>query len=226
MKVTALIPYWLDYQKNEGQEHKNLKKLGNKYLIDYTISLLNSIPQIDETIVYCSNTKINDYINPNLEYTFLQRSEMLDKDDISIDDILEAFLDTVDTDVIVLLHPNSPFLSSKTVRECLSKVVSKEFMTSFTANKFKKLSWYNGQPLNYTLDKKTPHLRDLKEVIIEQSSLYIFTKEAFKKYNKRVDENPYIKHINHFEGLEVESKEDFEIAELIVNAGMYPKVEQ
>ena len=224
MKIVAFIPYWLEYEVNEQGYHKNLKKLGGKYLINYSIELLNSIPEIENTIVYCSDNKINNYINKNLEYTFLERPSFLDDSSISIDEIIETFMKDSEADIIILLHPNSPFINSTTLNECLSKVISKEYDSSFTAYRFNKLSWFNNKPLNYSLKQTTPKLNDLTPVFIEQSSLYIFTKESFKINNKRIGNNPFIKEINHFEGLEIENSEDFEIAELIVNSGMYPKV--
>lgn len=224
MKIVALIPYWLNYQIDDVGHHKNLKKLGGKYLINYSIKLLNSIPQIDETIVFCSDNKINDYINKNLEYKFLSRDKSLDNNNVSIDEIIQSFLAVEEVDVVVLLHPNSPFLTEDTLNECLANVISGKYDSSFTAYEFKKLSWYKNKPLNYSLDRVTPKLESLEPIIIEQSSLYIFTRNSFMAHNKRIGNNPYIKVINHFEGHEVNSAEDFEIAELIVNAGMYPKV--
>ena len=129
------------------------------------------------------------------------------------------------SDIIVLLHPNSPFLSSDTVADCLKQVMSEKYDSSFTAYSFKKLAWFENRPLNYSLKEETPKLNSLVPVIIEQSSLYVFTRKSFTINNKRIGNSPYMKEINHFEGLEVESNEDFEIAELIVNSGMYPKVE-
>ena len=32
--------------------------------------------------------------------------------------------------------------------------------------------------------------------------------------------NPYIKFVSHFEGFEIDRAEDYEIAELIINAGL------
>lgn len=220
MKISALIPYWLDDQLDELDYNKTLKKLGGKYLINYSIELLNSIPQIDETVIYCSNQKINKYINQGLDYKFIERDKSLDNENILVDDIIEAFVKTTNAEIIILLHPHSPFLNSSTLLECLDKVMSKEYSSSFTAYEFKKLAWYKGKPLNYALNKGTPKLKTLEPIVIEQSSLYIFSIEN----NKIIKNNPYIKVINHFEGLDVQSKEDFEIAELIVNSGMYPKV--
>lgn len=123
-----------------------------------------------------------------------------------------------------MLHPNSPFLSSKTITECLSQVKNGVYDSAFSAYKYQKFAWFNNTPLNYSLQTETPNLGDIKPVTIEQSSLYIFKKETLLQYSKRIGSTPYIHFINHFEGHEIITNEDFEMAELIVNSGMYPKV--
>ncbi len=226
MKIIALIPYWLEYQVNEFGQHKNLKKLAGKYLINYSIELLNSIKEISETIVYCSDEKINNYINNGLDYTFMKRDTFLDNTDISIDTILRHFISDLknDVDIIVLLHPNSPFLNQTTVEECITNVQYNNYDSAFTAFSYKKFAWFENKTLNYSLSMETPKLSAIEPIIIEQSSLYVFTKESFFKTSKRIGKTPFIKFINHFEGHEIQTEEDFEIAELIVNSGMYPKV--
>lgn len=224
MKIVALIPFWFDYKKDESNNHNNLKKLANKHLINYSIEALNSVSKIDETIIYCSDEKINSYINPDLDYTFLKRNKDLDSNKISIDKIISTFLSEVDSDIIVLLHPNSPFLSSFTINECLKSILINKYESSFAAYKVKKFAWFNNKPLNYEFFNETPSFKNINPVVIEQSSLYVFTRESFLENNKRLSNSPYIQYINHFEGLDISNDEDFEIAELIVNSGMYPRV--
>ena len=50
----------------------------------------------------------------------------------------------------------------------------------------------------------------------------MFLGERFlKKTKQRIDQNPYIKIIDHFEAHEISSLEDFRIADLIVNTGFF-----
>ena len=222
MKVIGLIPYWMDYQTQNGvSAHKNLKKLGGQYLINYSLRVLKSTKDIDQVLIYASDERVLDITDDSIDFDYLKRPKFLDANDIAIEDIIDEFLKVSDADIIVMLHPNSPFLRSSTVHECVEKVISGDFDSAFTAYEYKKLTWFNGRPLNYSLDKPTPQLKQLDPVIFEQSSLYIFTRESYLKHHKRVGVKPYIKIIDHFEGHEVNVLEDFQIAELIVNSGMY-----
>ena len=222
MKIVGFIPYWKGYQvTNDVSEHKNFKKLGGKYLINYSLNALSRIENINQVILYASDRSVLEVVDDELDFDFLQRPNFLDSSDIPIEDIIDEFLKVSDADVIVMLHPNSPFLQLATINECVSKVVSGKFDSSFTACQYKKLAWFKGVPLNYSLHAPTPHLDQLASVIFEQSSLYVFNRESYLLKKKRVGENPYIKFIDHFEGHEVNLDEDFKIAELIVNSGMY-----
>jgi CMP-N-acetylneuraminic acid synthetase len=126
-----------------------------------------------------------------------------------------------DADIIIMMHPNSPFLQASTIQECVNEVVTGEHDSAFTAYEYKKLTWFNGKPLNYILDEATPHLSQLPPVIFEQSALYVFSRSSYLTHHNRIGSNPFVKIINHFEGHEVNELEDYEIAELIVSSGMY-----
>ena len=121
----------------------------------------------------------------------------------------------------MLLHITSPFLKSETIKECIEKVNSGEHDSAFTAYEMKKFCWFRGEPLNYSLDTPTPRTQDIDPVIIEQSSLYVFKREVFEKTGQRICKKPYIKYIDHFEGHDIDTYDDFRIAELIVNTGFH-----
>jgi CMP-N-acetylneuraminic acid synthetase len=157
-----------------------------------------------------------------LSYSFSKRDHKLDDANVSIEDIIETFLPTTDADVILLMHPKCPFLSPRSIEDCLDKVVSGSFDSSFVGSKYKKMAWFKGEPLNYSLESgsNTKHLTSLEPIILESSSVYVFTRELFDKSRRRIGKNPYIKFVGHFEGFEIDRAEDFEIAELIINAGL------
>jgi CMP-N-acetylneuraminic acid synthetase len=223
MKVVAMIPYWTDYHPagDDPMQDRNLMKLGGRHPINYSLHALNLVNSIDEIVLYCSNQDILNSIDDQLEFEFKQRPEFLDSEDITIEDIIDEFLKVTDADVIVMLHPNSPFLQYTSISECIDKVLNSNYDSAFTAYEYKKLAWYKGSPLNYSLSEPIPQLENLEPVVFEQSSLYVFTRAVYLKQRKRVGSRPYLKKINHFEGHEINVKEDFRIAELIVNSGMY-----
>ena len=220
MKVVGLIPYWLGYGEKQGGG-SNLKKLGGKYLINYSLNLLAGCPDVNQVCVYCSNKNILDYFEPGLAFDLVDRPSSLDSIDASIEDVIDAFLRESDADLVVLLHPNSPFLRKSSLIECINKVASGMNDSAFTAFEARKLAWFKGAPLNYSQEQATPKLSEIEPVILEQSALYVFSADAFRGNRRRIGSNPHVQVVNAFEGHGIVTEEDFEIAQLIVNSGMY-----
>ncbi|TQV64352.1 MAG: hypothetical protein FNT15_01005 [Sulfurovum sp.] len=217
MKIVALVPFWFDYDKNNGVY---MRKLSGEYLINYTLNTLKKISSIDEICVFCSDKQILDYIKINPKIFFVQRDKGLDNRDISIEQIISSFLDTIDADIVVLVHPNCPFISETIIQECINSIKFGKYDSSFTAMKLQKFAWMDGRRLNYCETKTTPNKDEISPIIVEQGSVYVFSKKTFISLKRRIGLKPFIKYINHFEGHEVSEKEDYEIAELIINSGM------
>jgi CMP-N-acetylneuraminic acid synthetase len=151
----------------------------------------------------------------------VERPSYLDSSNTNIQDIIREFLKVDNADIIVLWHITSPFLRPATIIECIEKVKSQEYDSAFTALEIKKFCWFQGKPLNYSLDKPTPRTQDILPVIVEQSHLYVFKRDVFERYGQRITDKPYIKVIDHFEGYDIDTIEDFKVADLIVNTGFF-----
>ena len=221
MKIIALIPFWTGYKPlKESLTCRPLVKVSGKSLINRTIEIINHIKLIDKTVVFTSDSEVFDHIDDSMNYEIVQRDANLNSDKASIEDIINEFLQVSDADIVVLIHPKSPFIRPQTIEECVEKVLTGEFDSAFVANSIKRQAWYKGKPLNYLIDKDTPALSELEPVLIESSSIYVFTRALFKKSRHRIGENPYIKEVGHFEGFEVDNKDDLTMAELMINAGL------
>ena len=215
MKVVGLIPFWMDYG-----EDKDLKKLSGRYLINYSIELLNSSELIDDVIIYSSDDRILEYIENNLKVKYKKRPTYLDDEKILTEQIISEFISDNEADIIVLLHPHCPFMQVSTINKCIENVKNGKFDSAFPALEFHKYAWFKGIPLNFDKNKYSSKLQSLDEIILEQGLMYVFKRNVFLSNVNRIGSNPYIKIIDNFEGLEVNSNKELEIAELIVNSGM------
>ena len=218
MKIVGLIPARLG---NDKVPFQNVKKLGGIPLVNYTIRAMNKVRLIDDIIIFASEPTICEYVSQGLKYRYTERPAHLDAPGTKTQDIIVEFLKMETADIIVLWHITAPFLKVETIIECVEKVKSHEYDSAFTAIEIKKFCWFKGEPLNYSLSKPTPRTQDIEPVIVEQSHLYVFTREVFEKTGQRISSNPYIKIIDHFEAHDIHTPEDFRIAELIVNTGFF-----
>lgn len=218
MRIVGMIPARLGTDKVPFQ---NIKELGGIPLINYTVRTMNKVKLINEIIIFASEQTICKHISKGLKYAYRQRPAYLDSPDANIQDIISEFLKVDNAEIIVLWHITSPFVRPDTITECIEKVKSGEFDSAHTALQIKKFCWFKGKPLNYSLSNPTPRTQDIEPVIVEQSALYVFKREVFEKTKQRISDKPYIKIIDHFEGHDIDTPDNFRIAELIVNTGFF-----
>lgn len=221
MKTVAMIPYWAGYAFPENTlAQRDTIRLGGRALINYTVRIANHVEAIDEVVIYASSPGILDQLDSQATCGFLQRDTSLDAQGVSIESIIDGFLAASDADIIVLMHPKSPFLKPATVAACIEKVRSGFNDSAFVVTRAQKFAWFGGRPLNYSGEGDTPSLSSIEPVVLESSSVYVFSRALFTQTHRRIGSTPHMQEVGHFEGFEVDRSDDFEIAELIVNAGL------
>ncbi len=210
MKTVALIPIKLGSKRVPG---KNIKPFyDGTPLMHFIQRVCLESDRIDETYIYCSDDAVKDYILPGAK--FLKRPEFLNGDNINANDFIREFMKTVDADIYVNAHTTSPFAKVETINTCIDKVASGEYDSAFCAESIKAFMWENGKPINFD-PAHFPRTQDLPLIYAETSIAYVFTKETFNKYNRRVGIKPYIHEVGKIEAIDIDYPEDFDIANAI-----------
>ena len=210
MKTVALIPIKLGSKR---VPQKNIKPFyDGTPLMSFIQKVCLESDRIDETYIYCSDEKVKDYILD--EVKFLKRPEFLNGDNINANDFIREFMKSVDADIYVNAHTTSPFAKVETINDCIDKVKSGEYDSAFCAENIKAFMWKDGTPINFNPDK-FPRTQDLPDIYAETSIAYVFKKETFEKYNRRVGVKPFIKEVSKIEAMDIDYPEDFEIANII-----------
>jgi len=214
MKFTAYITVRLNSKR---VPQKSIKTLDGDPLVNICVDKVTGISEISDTLLYCSDESIVDYINPRLDYTFLKRDTKFDGDYVTFNDILDSVIDEIDTDYIVFFSVTSPFVKQSTIVDMIEKVKSNQYDSAFLAYEVNNFSWYDGSPLNYSMSSDVSRTQDLKPIIVENSGLYIFSKDMYKKHKRRIGFNPYIKIVDMLEAWDIDTPSDFKIAKHLAN---------
>lgn len=210
MKTVAFVPVKLNNERAPG---KNTKKFSDGTpLITLFLKTLVNVPEIDELYVFCSKEEIQDYMIPGVK--FLKRPESLDTKAATPQDIIQTFMNMVEADVYAVCHCTSPFVKAEHISECFKKVCDDGYDSAFTGEKIQRLMWFDGKPLNFDATN-VPRTQDLPIYYNEVSAAYVFTKETFLTYRRRIGINPYICEVSGVECVDIDYPEDFEIANAI-----------
>ena len=212
MRVVGFVPSKLNSQR---LLRKNVRPLAGRPLVNYCLQTL-AASGVDETVLYASDDEILGFVEPGIPHRFVQRPAWLDTDEAKVQDFVSRFLDDVPCDIVVLLHITSPFITPATVMACIEAVRSGRHESAFAALEFQRFAWFGGAPLNYALDKPTPRTQDLQPVLVEQSGLYVFTADLFRRTQRRIADDPYIHVVDALEGHDIDTPDEFELAELFL----------
>lgn len=209
MKIVSLIPIKLNNQRLPG---KNLLPLGKRPMCDYIFETIKEIEEIHEKYVYCSDDSIQKYLPKEL--TYLRRDPYLDGFQVKGLEIIEYFLQNIRADIYVLTHVTQPFTKADSIRKALLKVMSGENDSAFSAVEIQDYCWYQGKPLNYDMQDIVT-TQNLEPVYMETGAFYIFTRDVFERYHQRIGKNPYMMAVDQFEAVDVDTAEDYKMAQVV-----------
>lgn len=206
MKTVALVPIKLNSQR---LPHKNTLPLAGHPLCWHLLHTLLEVKEIDEVYVYCSDAAVTQYVPEGVK--FLQRPRELDADSVKGFDIYRSFIKEVDADVYVLAHTTSPFIKATSIESALTHVLKGENDSAFSAKRIQTFAWYKGKPINYDLND-VPRTQDMEPIWVETSAFFIFKKEIFTHYNRRIGFHPFIQEVSGKEAVDIDEPRDYEMA--------------
>lgn len=208
MKTVAFVPIKLNSQR---LPNKNILNLNERPLCWYIFDTLSKVKNIDEIYVFCSDERIKNFIPDNIIY--LKRDKKLDQNETKGFEIYESFIRQIKADIYILAHTTSPFVKTDSIENALENVLKNSYDSAFSSQKIKTFAWYNNKTINYDV-KDVPRTQDISPIYIETSGFYIFKSEIFKKHNRRIGYKPYISELDSYESLDIDTKEDYEIAKI------------
>lgn len=212
MKIAAVVPMKLN---NRRLPDKNIKPFTNgRPLCSYVLQTLRQVSQINEIFVYCSDPVICKYLPDHVK--FLRRSDSLDLDSTTMNEVLKCFADEVYADIYVMTHVTAPFIKPESIRKGIEAVLNKDYDSAFAVKKLQDFMWQDGRPMNYELNN-IPRTQDLKPVWLETSGFYIYEQQVINQTGQRVGNKPFLVEVDEIESIDIDDKIDFEIADAVYN---------
>ena len=210
MRITAIMPIKLNNERCPG---KNTRMLGDKPLLQHELESLKKTGLCDSINVFCSSEDVVPFIPEGVN--FVKRPECLDLPTSNFTQIFTTCMEQNDSDIYVYAHATAPFITVETMKECIEAVKSGEYDSAFCAIKLQDYLWQDGEPLNFDASN-LPRTQDLKPIYQETSGVYVFTKEVFMNYHRRIGKKPFIKEVSFKEAVDIDNPEDFDLAEALV----------
>ena len=204
-------------EKSERLKDKNFLDLGGKPLFKH---LLDELQGQNVFIDTDSDMIFNDLKNRDVT-CYKRNQEFIDLEvdgDFKVSPVLlmiENFLDKYvddENEIIVTPHVTSPFIKLSTIRDAATYLDVFDSVQACTEHR--EFTYFKGQPVNFDTDvvQKT---QNLEPVVMGNGAFFIFTKKTFKENNNRTGKNPHFYSIGFPESVEIDNKEDWELAKRV-----------
>lgn len=214
-KVAAIVPM---KGHSERVKNKNLRDFNGKPLLWHILNTLRESKNISTIYVDTDSEMIEAAVkNDFTDIKIIWRPEELRGDFVSMNAVLRHDISVISETVYLQTHSTNPLLSAKTIDSAVAAFWEKEekYDSLFSVNRLQtRLYDKAGKALNHDPNKLI-RTQDLEPIYQENSNIYLFTKESFKKTNARIGKNPILFEMNPIESLDIDEESDFILAEQI-----------
>ena len=183
--------------------------------------MLDTLVDIDEVTEILLNIeghnlleKINNHYKDSKKISVFEREEGLVGHETPMTDIINSTIQFSKTDTILNTHVTNPFLSKDSIRGAIN-LFYKEQSPVFSVNSHQSRFYDKDlNPINHNI-KKLIQTQDLEIMYEENSCFYIFDKKEFITNKIRVFSDSIIYPINKVEAIDIDTQEDWDLAEAI-----------
>jgi CMP-N-acetylneuraminic acid synthetase len=212
--VTPNIISIVPIKKNSKRlPNKNFRDFNGKPLYHWILETLESVDQIDKIVVNTNSETVIESAPEKLDVEISERPERF-YDDRTTENIIAYEVDRQDADIYVQTYCTNPLLQAGTIAKALNEFLDSQSHDSLFTPVRHQAPFYdeNLESINHDPQEAIP-FQDLPPVYEDVGNMFIYTDEAFKKTHHRLGENPMIFELDKIEAIDIDTKDEFDLAE-------------
>lgn len=220
--LTALVPM---RHHSERVARKNYRHLGGRPLFHHILDTLSRVVHVGRIVVDSDSGVIEESCREWFpDVLFSQRPEHLRDGRISMTDVLKHVAALNPSRWYLQTHSTNPFLSPETIEAAIDRLAASipvhDSLFTVTPHQARFYDT-DGRPLNHD-PRLLLRTQDLRPIYEENSCLYIFSAEQVRD-GRRMGERPLHFPISGVEALDIDTEDDFALAEAIIGARPRPR---
>lgn len=191
--------------------NKNIKSFGNSSLLEIKIQQLKHF--LTDVYVNSDSDEILE-IAEKCGAIPMKRDSYYATNDISINEVYANVSENVPHDHILYAHVTSPLIELSTIETCITTYneLPLGYDSICTVQELKKFLWYQGNAINYDINKM-PRSQDLPDYHIIAFAINILPKNLLLKLKNIVTPNYYPIILNDQESIDIDTQFEFDLAE-------------
>lgn len=216
-RIAALVPMRHDSERVPG---KNYRPMAGTPLYRHIVATLLACPEIDRVVIDTDSDVIKrDAAAAFPQVLVLDRPEHLRDGNIPMNDVLMNVVRQVPAALYLQTHSTNPLLQAATISRALREFgASTTHDSMFSVTRIQARLWsHEGKPLNHD-PAVLLRTQDLAPVYLENSCLYLFSRELLEERGTRIGVNPLLFEIDRDEASDIDEEQDFRMVEALMTA--------
>lgn len=213
--MIAILPMRSGSKRVPG---KNLRHLGGVPLFWHVLQALDKCASIEKVVL------TSDYPNLSLPQLripvdIMKRPSQLASDRASMNEVISHVLGRVEGESFLQVHATSPFVQATSFEQAAQLFRHGNKKNSlFSVTRLQARLWTeSAAPINHDPMVLLP-TQDQDPLYLENSAFYLFTRVGFTTGRNRVYGTPELFPLSPIEAIDIDSEEDFELAQRIANS--------
>lgn len=197
---------------------KNLRPLCGRPLFHWMLDALRGATSVDRIVVETDSDAIADSaraVDPGL--TILRRPQALCGDAVSMNALLAWHLEQVEGRRFLQVHATTPLMRPATLDAAVAALAAAPAHDSLfgVTVRHTRLYWPDGRAINHDPDRLI-QTQDLPPVMEENSSLYLFSRDSFRRRGQRIGQTPLMFATPPEDSADIDWEEDFAYCEYLM----------
>ncbi len=230
-KKVAMIPVRMGSKR---VPNKNLRMIDGKPLVSFIVEAVISSGCFRNDEIYInSESEVFREIAESYGIKFYKRHPSLSSDEATNDDFSKDFIENVECDILYQFLSTSPFLTKEDIASFVRKMIDQNLDTLISTKSNKIECIFNSAPVNFDQKKKTLPSQSLSPVFAYACGMMAWKSSKFLENMKRFgaayhggDGKTGFFEVQGFSTVDIDTIEDFELAEVVQSYLSRPKASQ
>jgi len=217
-QIAALVPMRHTSERVPG---KNYRLLAGKPLYAHIIETLLAVPEVTRVVVDTDSPVIMEGLRRDYpQVIVLERPEHLRAGTIPMNEILLHDTARVQADLYLQTHSTNPLLKAETISAAV-RALRENYPTYdslFGVTRLQVRLWDGlARPINHN-PAILLRTQDLPPVYMENSCIYLFTREILVRRRNRIGDRPLMFEISPAEAWDIDEETTFQMVEMLMRA--------
>ena len=214
-RIVALVPMRHESERVPG---KNYRPMAGSPLYRHIVTALLGCPDIEQVVIDTDSDTIKQDAAENFPGVIvLDRPEHLRDGNIPMNDVLLNDVRQIPADLYLQTHSTNPLLKPSTIQRAIREFRDHpENDSLFSVTRIQARLWSAAsEPMNHD-PAVLLRTQDLAPVFLENSCLYIFTRELLEERRTRIGASPLLFEIDRDEASDIDTEQDFRVVEALM----------